>query len=224
LKTNSTETLLSKEDTAILVIGPNLLQNKLMVEFLEQHTGLLCSAHASFDWPGIMREKIASACLFLLDAQNINLSKSMDTNKLRNSSGTSKVFFALFNSDHHMKIEKEALARGFQGIFYNEDSLESLARGSQAILKGELWFPRKILFECLNEGQFANHTDSDDAALLTFREKEILLKMLTGAGNKKIADDLCISPHTVKTHIYNIYKKLNINNRLQATLWAAKHL
>jgi DNA-binding NarL/FixJ family response regulator len=123
-----------------------------------------------------------------------------------------------------MQIEKEALARGFQGVFYNEDSLESLARGSLAILKGELWFPRKILFECLNEGHFANHTDSNDAALLTFREKEILLKMLTGAGNKKIADDLCISPHTVKTHIYNIYKKLNINNRLQATLWAAKHL
>jgi len=45
-----------------------------------------------------------------------------------------------------------------------------------------------------------------------------------GAKNEEIADELFISPNTVRTHIYNIFKKINVPNRLQAALWAAKNL
>ncbi|MFH1935680.1 MAG: helix-turn-helix transcriptional regulator [Pseudomonadota bacterium] len=60
--------------------------------------------------------------------------------------------------------------------------------------------------------------------MLTPREVEILTMMATGATNANIADKLCISPHTVKTHIYNIFKKIDVPNRLQASLWATKNL
>ena len=59
---------------------------------------------------------------------------------------------------------------------------------------------------------------------LTLREKEILTLMASGYRNKTIADDLKISPYTVKTHICRIYKKTNANNRFQAELWALKCL
>ena len=60
--------------------------------------------------------------------------------------------------------------------------------------------------------------------LLTIREKEILALVSSGYGNQQIADELCISIHTVKTHTYNIYQKIGVSSRLQATLWAAKYL
>ena len=63
-----------------------------------------------------------------------------------------------------------------------------------------------------------------DASVLTKREVEILKMVAIGAKNEVIADDLCISPNTVKTHIYNIFKKINVPNRLQAALWVAKNL
>ncbi|MFQ5717316.1 MAG: PAS domain S-box protein, partial [Nitrospinales bacterium] len=63
-----------------------------------------------------------------------------------------------------------------------------------------------------------------DAHNLTSREKEILLHVASGAANQEIADQLYISLHTVKTHIYNIFRKIGVDGRLQAALWAAKNL
>ncbi|MGR5861893.1 response regulator transcription factor [Bacillus pacificus] len=48
------------------------------------------------------------------------------------------------------------------------------------------------------------------------RELEVLKVLSTGAKNKEIAERLCISISTVKTHIINIYAKLEVSNRVEA--------
>ena len=63
-----------------------------------------------------------------------------------------------------------------------------------------------------------------DKAGLTMREVEILGHLTHGATNDQIASALFLSRHTVKTHLYNIFRKLGVSNRLQATLWAAENL
>lgn len=52
--------------------------------------------------------------------------------------------------------------------------------------------------------------------VLSEREKEILKILAAGASNKEIAETLCISVATVKTHIINIYSKLGVSNRVEA--------
>jgi DNA-binding CsgD family transcriptional regulator len=49
---------------------------------------------------------------------------------------------------------------------------------------------------------------------LSRREREIVRLMLTGKSNKEIAGELFVSTHTVKNHVYNIYQKLQVSNRL----------
>jgi len=63
-----------------------------------------------------------------------------------------------------------------------------------------------------------------DSATLTSREIEVLSVLVSGAKNEEIASKLYISTHTVKTHLYTIYKKIDVSNRLQAVLWANENL
>ena len=55
-------------------------------------------------------------------------------------------------------------------------------------------------------------------ALLTEREREILAYASSGRGNKDIADHLCVSLETVKTHLHHIYRKLGVAGRVEAVL------
>ncbi len=52
---------------------------------------------------------------------------------------------------------------------------------------------------------------------ITNREKEVLVHLAQGKTNKQISQSLMLSPSTVRNHISNIFSKLNISNRSQAT-------
>ncbi|MGY0145695.1 LuxR C-terminal-related transcriptional regulator [Edwardsiella tarda] len=59
---------------------------------------------------------------------------------------------------------------------------------------------------------------------LTLRELEVMKAMQQGASNQDISQMLYISENTVRTHIYNIFKKIAVKNRTQAVKWADAYL
>jgi DNA-binding NarL/FixJ family response regulator len=58
---------------------------------------------------------------------------------------------------------------------------------------------------------------------LSGREIEILMLVARGRRNSEIAEELVISPHTVRNHISNILAKLQMANRVEAAAYAIKH-
>jgi LuxR family transcriptional regulator of csgAB operon len=136
-----------------------------------------------------------------------------------------RCFIALFNVDpENTLLQEEAIYRGFRGTFSEEESLDAMTKGLFAISNGELWFSRRTLSEYLSKTRNYPIYAKKKNSFLTSREQEILILIGSGRKNSQIAEKLHVSPHTVKTHIYNIYKKINVDNRIQAALWAAKHL
>lgn len=53
---------------------------------------------------------------------------------------------------------------------------------------------------------------------LTERECEVMNLLVLGKSNKEISKELIITPHTVKAHLDTVYRKLNVHNRVQATI------
>ena len=131
---------------------------------------------------------------------------------------------AFFNMPHGQGLEQDAVRSGVRGFFYEEETLETMKKGVTLLAKGEPWVSRRILLDAALQHIPESSENHDGLKELTHREVEILAMICVGARNDDIAGKLFISTNTVKTHIYNIYKKIHVPNRTQAALWAAKHL
>jgi len=107
---------------------------------------------------------------------------------------------------------------------YEQDSLKNFIKGIQTVLGGRLWFSREVMSKYIFEETRNEQPAKGIAKKLTQRQVEILSMIAIGATNQEISKKLYISPNTVKNHLYNIFKKINVSNRIQASLWAAINL
>ena len=109
------------------------------------------------------------------------------------------------------------------GVFYATEDEQRVVSGLQGVLRGECYFSQKLAsYLITHSGNY--RYNSTESALLTHREKEILNKLRIGASNIEIARSLFISENTVKTHLYNLFKKIAVKNRTQAVSWANDNL
>ncbi len=131
---------------------------------------------------------------------------------------------ALFNMMNGRSVERRAFMRGVSGFFYRQDSLAVVLKGVDALLHGEAWIRHQLLTEFTLGRKRNGSGAAQETAELTRRELDVLALIAAGASNEEIGDKLCISPHTVKSHVYNVFRKLQVPNRLQAALWAEKNL
>ena len=123
-------------------------------------------------------------------------------------------------------IIMEAIRAGAKGYLPKGTSISSLCNAIEAVAKGELWIERRLIAQYVNGDITADARLADSpekiANVLTSREWDILSVLMQGASNKEIGQQLFICEKTVKSHLNSIYKKINVNRRLEAILWAVK--
>lgn len=179
----------------------------MMSRILEKETGAACRCVED-------TADIHSPDLILMDTEDTDIQSLL--------SSSPEALVALFNVVPGKGIEEESAALKVSGIFYQSDPLNQFIKGVRLIFKGELWFSREVMTRFVLNNREGFSSKAKD--LLTSRELEILSLIAVGTRNEDIAEKLFVSTNTVKTHIYNIFKKINVKNRLQAALWAAKNL
>lgn len=213
-------------DKTICVAGPRKTQNELMAVFLEQAMGVKCQVgEDGWEIPVKKGGEGKRPRLVLWDCKGKDLEGCLTDFESSSTNLTPEDLVAFFNLRRGRESEEEALAKGVWGFFYEQDSLEQFPKGINAIFNGEFWASRQTMTKCILQNKGISLTPSEKAKdHLTEREIMVLSLISIGASNDKIARELSISRHTVKTHIYNIFHKINVPNRLQAALWAGKNL
>lgn len=205
----------------IYILGETNIQNSLLGEFLQTNLGYKCRILNKLDGKPLLR---ASDCDNLLLIDYTYLSQEDFGPYLEQLTRESDcLIVAVFNVQmeypHDQLIEWPII----RGIFYVSATQQQLLKGIRAIFDGEYWFARWLINRYLERHRTGCHRPSKSLALLTTKEQQILWHIAAGGSNKQIADRLNISDCTVKTHIYNIFRKLNVSNRVQALNWVQTH-
>ena len=214
----------------VIILVPLNLQNEFLNYVIERELGARCQIYDNeirqfpegFTIPINDLGKNPKRYLFLVDSTIQSVEKIMKdifTNRYLED-----CYISLFNLKEGTGIEGKALSKNVRGFFYKDDSFEIFIKGLKAIFAEEVWVSRDVLLKVVFDTIEERRARIQQRTALTQRQIEILSLVSMGASNEEIAEKMTISENTVKTHLYNIFKKINVPNRLQAALWAAKHL
>jgi len=208
----------------IIIAGPNQPLNQALRFCLTSTLEAEVTCEKDFSKENIANRSTGRKSVYLLDC----LTWDRDTikNQLLGPNGTSgeDIKTVAFNVESNCDLDQVTPIEKMWGIFYQDDSKSVFIEGMRTILDGGKWFPRRQEASSDPKSFTKQKRPEQPALTLSPREKEILHLVAIGMRNTEIATKLAISLHTVKTHIYNIYKKIRVSNRLQAALWAATHI
>jgi two-component system, NarL family, response regulator DegU len=125
--------------------------------------------------------------------------------------------------DEETQVESARL--GARGFLPKSQSRSILGQAIRTVASGETWFSRRVSDLLIREHQKLVRKVRDQEKpvnVLSDREQEVLVCVARGMTNSQIAGELFMSIHTVKLHIQNILRKLDLPNRTEAAVFAVR--
>lgn len=124
----------------------------------------------------------------------------------------------------HNEVEYllKAVDIGIDGYLLKDSSYDELKEAIDVVISGNTYIQPSLL-PALNESMEDYALDKEKIELLTKRELDVLRLISEGFSNKKISDELTISERTVKNHISHIFKKIDVEDRTQAAVFAIRN-
>jgi DNA-binding NarL/FixJ family response regulator len=116
----------------------------------------------------------------------------------------------------------KAIDIGTDGYILKDSDSSELKKAIFAVYNGDNYIEPSLIPK-LNAKMLKRDGDKGKIDALTKREKEVLVLVANGSFNKDIADKLTISERTVKNHISNIFKKIDVSDRTQAAVFAIRN-
>ena len=119
---------------------------------------------------------------------------------------------------------QQALAAGAVGYLLKDCDPHELMSGVRAAAQGFAPIDPRVTRALLPGAHSPAPPPSSPPEVLSGREVEVLALVAKGLANKQVARTLGISEHTVKVHLNNVFRRIGVNDRTSAALWARDHL
>ena len=144
------------------------------------------------------------------------------TEQIRKLDNDARIIMLTIHQDREYLIK--ALDLGAQGYILKDAESRVLIEAVRGVFNGQTYIQSSMARELVSEYRRIKSGSSDSPGdQLTDRELEVLKLLTKGMLNKEIANALFISEKTVKNHISSIFRKLDVQDRTQAAVYAIKH-
>lgn len=158
--------------------------------------------------------------ILLLDINMPNVNGIEVLEEIRKKNIPVKVLMLTVHSEAEYLVQ--AVDIGANGYILKDSGSEELKKAIQSVMDGDSYI-QPSLIPSLNSRLVNRDIDKEKIVALTKREMEILTQIAGGMFNKEIAMNLNISERTVKNHISNIFKKIDVSDRTQAAVFAIRN-
>ncbi|WP_221800797.1 LuxR C-terminal-related transcriptional regulator [Oceanobacter mangrovi] len=203
----------------LALCADNSVQTNMLVDLLTETFGpwrLLCSSLAAID--------LRQCRLLLIDANSLDLASCCRwLDQIYKHTGH-KPSVGLINLPAGDQREQLAHWPQVNGIFRSTLDQQQLLDGVETLLRGCASLPESVLANVLHVNRKRPNLLVPLPVQVTPRELQILRFMMAGYRNQDIAEELEVSKHTVKSHVYNLFRKISVKNRVQAVTWAERYL
>ena len=164
--------------------------------------------------------KICTPDVLLLD---INMPRKNGLEVLQTlKSSKSKVKVLVLTVHNEVEYLMKAVDIGVDGYILKDSESAELKKAIFSIVEGENYIQPSLIPE-LNSKMIEKNRDEGKIESLTKRELEVLKLLAVGMYNKEVAEKLNISERTVKNHVSNIFKKIEVTDRTQAAVFAIRN-
>ena len=211
-----------EQQTTIITIDDHPLFRKGLADLISMDDQLVLVGEAASGEEGLELVMQYEPDLVLLDINMKGMDGLETLRALKSNEVDSRVLMLTVSDSEEDVID--AIRAGADGYLLKDMEPEDTLASIRSAASGRLVVSERLtslLAEALRaEARAPSTTEEAD---LTARESEILKLIAQGLSNKHIARDLFISPATVKVHVKNLLKKLNLNSRVEAAVWYLKN-
>lgn len=205
----------------ILVIDDHPLMRKGILQLIAMEDSLRLIGEAGDGQQGLELARRLHPDLILLDLNMRGLS-GLETLKALKSSDLEARVIILTVSDHEDDVVS-ALRAGADGYLLKDMEPEDVLNGLKLVAQGRMALGERITEILADALRHESQRKPPESVKLTEREQEILTLIAAGHSNKLIARELKITEGTVKVHVKHLLRKLNLDSRVEAAVWAVQH-
>jgi DNA-binding NarL/FixJ family response regulator len=214
----------------ILLVDNHRLVRTGLRMLIESREGYRVVGEAGDPADGVAMARATCPDLILLDLDLGSGPKFDLIRTLREAAGVESTLVLIVTGVSDPTVHRHAVRLGAQGVVTKTRATESLLTAIEKVTAGELWLDRIQLGTLISEMASVEDMDGGDRqparpviARLTAVEREVLILVVQGLGNKDIAARLSIGDAAVGAHLTSIYSKLEVADRLSLMLLAAKY-
>ncbi len=210
--------------TTILIIDDHPLFRKGVRNLLSMRPDQLLVVGEAVDGENGIAQAIAlKPDMILLDIDMKGINGIETLKRLKQEALPSKVIMLTVSNDEEHIFR--ALRLGADGYLLKDMEPEEILEKIDQAIDGHIAISEQLTSLLAKSIQENSQTPEDGhSANLTGREIEILRLVMEGMSNKLIGRELDISDGTVKVHMKHILKKLQLNTRVEAAVWAIKNI
>lgn len=208
---------------SVLIADDHSLIRQGLKQILELENDITVVAQAANGNDAVKLARDVKPDVILMDI-NMPESNGLEAIKeIKQEKMTSKVIVLTIHEDREYLFK--TLQMGAEGYVLKDAEPAVLVEAIRNVHNGQSYIQPNMTRELVREFNRVtlHEKDKSDEHNLTSREIEVLELIAEGMINKEIAKQLYISEKTVKNHVSNIFKKLNVSDRTQAAIYAFKH-